>query len=422
MSICVRKKESVGFLRWGKGFSARFFSQLFPILLWGMAGMALVNHSIANDERLVEKKEEVGKGEVSEKRTPKSPPITAIAGSIIMPYKTTPYGIKWLVRHQYADGSWSFDHTQAPGCRGCSGAGTWKEATNMATAMGLLSLLGYGQTHKYGKYKESIARGLQYLCDSMERSREAEGSFYQAEGGMFAHALATLCLTEAYATTRDKKLARPAQLALDFIEHSQNRKTGGWRENPDFREDTLTTGWQLLALKSGFLGYLDISEESVSAGMRFLDAMRQEDGSYRLSQAALPGEYPAATAMALVCQLRHTQAFDDPEVKKWIKILSEREFGKNIDENFLTTWAIQQYGQQYGEEEWRVWRNKPREVLEEAQCLDESRCECGSWNPTGNGSERLGRMGTTAWSMMTLEISSHRIPLYQNHGDEEKKL
>ncbi|MDO4582879.1 MAG: terpene cyclase/mutase family protein [Planctomycetia bacterium] len=390
-------------LRVGK-LPKRAFFPFLSVLLLAIGGGGVGNPAVS-----VGWGEEVGQTVVSEESLPVPSRVKVLAGGYLSSDRTTEYGLKWLVRHQYADGSWSFDHTQAPGCRGCSGAGTWKEATNMATAMGLLSLLGYGQTHKNGKYKESIARGLQYLCDSMERSQEAEGSFYQAEGGMFAHALATLCLTEAYAMTRDKKLARPAQLALDFIEHSQNRKTGGWRENPDFREDTLTTGWQLLALKSGYIGYLNISEESVSLGMQFLETMQQEDGSYRLSQAALPGEYPSATAMALICRIRHAEAYDDPNWQKWMKIFVEREIGKNVDENFLTTWAIRQYGG----EEWCIWRDRRWEDLRERQCRDESSCEYGSWNPTGDGSERWGRMGTTVWCLMTIETYFRHLPLYQ---------
>ena len=68
--------------------------------------------------------------------------------------------------------------------------------------------------------------------------------------GMYAHAIATLALCEAYGQTRDSKLKEPAQRAVNFILAAQDPKGGGWRYSPRQPGDTTVTGWQLMSLKS----------------------------------------------------------------------------------------------------------------------------------------------------------------------------
>ena len=69
--------------------------------------------------------------------------------------------------------------------------------------------------------------------------------------GMYAHAIATLALCEAFAMSRDSKLKNPAQRAIDFIVSAQEKTGGGWRYKPGEAGDTTVTGWQIMALKSG---------------------------------------------------------------------------------------------------------------------------------------------------------------------------
>ena len=73
-------------------------------------------------------------------------------------------GLEWLSRHQNADnGSWSFDHVHA-GCQGsCSQAGSLKKSHMGATAMALLSMMGSGETHFVGNYREQVYKGFDYL-------------------------------------------------------------------------------------------------------------------------------------------------------------------------------------------------------------------------------------------------------------------
>ena len=144
--------------------------------------------------------------------------------------------LNWIVQHQLPDGGWSFDHTTGPGAfRKTAGPGEARQARFGATAMAILPLLGAGQTHLEGeaKFKEAIRRGLKYLVENQKRvalpGGEVGGSFFEPEGNMYSHGLATIAICEAYAMTKDRDLLYPAQAAINFIVYAQDETTGGWR-------------------------------------------------------------------------------------------------------------------------------------------------------------------------------------------------
>jgi hypothetical protein len=72
--------------------------------------------------------------------------------------------LKWIVAHQAKDGGWNFDHRKDTACdNSCGNAGGARMARNGATAMALLPLLGAGNTHRVGQYRENVDRGLRFL-------------------------------------------------------------------------------------------------------------------------------------------------------------------------------------------------------------------------------------------------------------------
>ena len=123
-------------------------------------------------------------------------------------------GLDWIARHQITSGplagSWNYNHCLVGNCN-CGNPGTMMKCTNGATAMGILPFLGCGMTHKEGTYKTQVANGLKFLCVSMKKDTKCPsgGSLHQPQGTMYAHGLATICLTEAYAMTRVKVLPLP---------------------------------------------------------------------------------------------------------------------------------------------------------------------------------------------------------------------
>src|SRR4030042_2366225 len=91
---------------------------------------------------------------------------------------------------------------------------------------------------------------------------------------MYAHAQAAIVLCEAYAMTGGEQLREAAQMALNFTMHAQNTQgdwPGGWRYEPGEWGDTSVLGWQLMALKSGQMSYLQVLPRTFEMAGYYLD-------------------------------------------------------------------------------------------------------------------------------------------------------
>ncbi len=184
--------------------------------------------------------------------------------------------LNWLAAHQERDGGWDFDHTKGP-CKGqCTHPGLLPPSRNGATAMALLPFLGAGQTHKEGKYQETVGRGLAFLIRQMKLAN-GMGDLSDAGGRLYSHGLATITLCEAYAMTNDQELMQPAQLALNFIVYAQDPVGGGWRYEPHQPGDTSVLGWQLMACKSGHMAYLKVPRKTILGASKFLDFVQDQN-------------------------------------------------------------------------------------------------------------------------------------------------
>ncbi len=321
--------------------------------------------------------------------------------------------LKWLAFHQLPDGGWNFDHTLGPGARLSPNPGTLREARNGATAMALLPFLGAGQTHLEGEYKEVVARGLLFLIGQ----QKGTGSFHESGGSMYSHGLASIVLTEAYAMTQDPKLAPPAQAACNFIVYAQDPVGGGWRYAPRSSGDTSVVGWQLMALKSGNMGYLQVPGNVIVGANRFLDAV-QTDGGAKYGYAT-PGAGPATTAVGLLCRMYSGWKHDNPALLRGIDYLDTT--GPS-DRNMYYNYYATQVMRHYGGDKWQTWNDKMRDFLVKTQSTDGP--ARGSWLISGDhGAERGGRLYCTSMATMILEVYYRHLPIYgKNVEDDEFPL
>ena len=162
-------------------------------------------------------------------------------GGTFMTEAAVARGLKWLASVQNHDGSWSlgdYDDHDDKNNRG----------DTMGTGLALLPFLGAGQTHEFGRYKSTVAKGLAWLIKKQKQNGDLRADF-KGQAGMYAHGQATIVLCEALAMTGDEQFRKPAQSAIDFIEKAQH-KEGGWRYRPGERGDTSVVGWQIMALQS----------------------------------------------------------------------------------------------------------------------------------------------------------------------------
>ncbi len=316
-------------------------------------------------------------------------------------------GLRWLARHQKSDGNWSFHH-------GADDPGSLEKCTTAASGLAILAFLGAGHTHRADqvRFRANVDKGLHFLLSQMKRDKsggDLRGRVVVNEG-MYAQAIATLALCEAYGLTRDAKLKEPAQRAVNFIVAAQDPKGGGWRYTPREPGDTTVTGWQVMALKSAKGSGLTVPETTLARTRHFLDSVQAAGGS-RYGYTG-PGEDPAMTAIGLLCRMYLGWTRTDMPLKSGVQYLSGR--GPSLGDIYYDYYATQVL-HHWGGPEWKKWNEVLRDRLVETQVKRGD--AAGSWKPTGDrGAGPGGRLYQTCLSVMTLEVYYRYLPLYQKES------
>jgi hypothetical protein len=326
--------------------------------------------------------------------------------------------LRWIADHQLQDGGWSFDHRIGPILNGrprtSDHPGQSAQARRGATAMAILPFLGAGQTHnsKDSKYRATVQGGLKFLIDSMK----PDGSLHEAQGNMYSHGLAAIALCEAYGMTHDKALMVPAQASLNFISYAQDPIGGGWRYSPRQPGDTSVVGWQLMALKSGHMSFLQVNPLTIRGAIKFLDTVQAGSGSFY--GYADPGQGQATTAIGLLCRMYLGWKQENEALKRGVEWLSNQGPSLGNDANMYYNYYGTQVCRQYGDEVWEKWNGKMRDFLVNSQSKDMP--AQGSWYfAGGHGAEAGGRLYNTSLATMVLEVYYRHMPIYQQQATKE---
>lgn len=313
--------------------------------------------------------------------------------------RSIPLGLQWIANHQLPDGSWNFNHQLAPLCRGaCKNPGTLDKAINAATGLALLPFLRLGVTHKEGRFKDCVYRGISYLCQNGKSVRDCNGCSFLEDGGtIYSHGIATICLCEAYGMTKDKRILPAAQGAINYICYHQNSTGGGWRYEPHQAGDMSATGWQMLALTSGYYSGLAVPNQTVSKAEKFLDSVQTDSGAkYGYTE---PGAGNATTAIGLLSRMHLGWKPDNPHLRRGVEWLSQiGPSDSDVYYNYYATEVLHLYNGSL----WKKWNSLIRDIIFKSQS---QQCpEIGSWHYNGAYSLQGGRLYDTALSIMILEI------------------
>jgi hypothetical protein len=279
-----------------------------------------------------------------------------------------------------------------------------------ATALGLLPLLGAGQTHREGKYKQTVQKGLDWLIAHQKPDGDLRGG-----DTMYSHGFAALALCEAYGLTNDKTVGAAAQKAIDFIEKAQHKQGGGWRYNPGTPGDTSVFGWQMSALRSAQLAGLKVAPATLDGARKYLTSAAggAEGGQFSYMPAGNPTV--AMTAVGLLGSLHLGAKPDDPQIAAGVKVLL-----KNLPDateaghrNAYYWFYATQVMHKRGGDDWKTWNNKLRETLEKTQVTEG--CAAGSWDPgkpvKETWGEPGGRLMVTSLSTLLLEFGGGPMPV-----------
>jgi hypothetical protein len=325
-------------------------------------------------------------------------------------------GLAWLAKQQRTDGSWVFD-------------GEHKEEVIAATGLALAAFLGAGETHKQAqKYRATVERGLQYLMKNCPVSGPNMGKFTNART-MYAQAIGTLALCEAYGMTKDPALKPYAQAAINFIVRSQ-APDGSWGYSPGSLGDTSIVGWQIQALQAARLSKdIVVDPNCIKKAVEFLNKVSA--GSlkamygYRDAAGAAPGT--ALTAVGLLCRY-YVDGWgpDNAAMAEGVQGLLQRNpprFGNKVLGNMYYYYYATQVVHFFEGEAWKTWNEGPKDPqtgkrtggmrdwlinLQVTKGPNE-----GSWDPDNGWMGRTGRLGTTAMCVMTLEVYYRHMPLYK---------
>ena len=315
--------------------------------------------------------------------------------------------LKFLSRHQNADGSWSLrNFHKAPGADGKIGGRGSSSSDVAGTALSLLPFLGAAQTHEKGEYQQVVANGLNWIVEHQKEDGDLRGA---GDGRMYAHGQAAIVLSEAFALTGDEQLRDPAQRALNFIVKAQH-PAGGWRYQPGEAGDTSVVGWQLMALQSGKqIGNLHVPRRTFEAAGLFLDSVKGDKiGSRYAYQAGRPPT-EVMTAEALLCRLYLGWPADHPSIKAGVKYLLKEHPPDAKKPHAYYWYYATQVMHHVGGDSWKKWNSLMRDTLIKMQ--QQRGSAAGSWDPQGGFSKQGGRLYMTALATCILEVYYRHMPL-----------
>ncbi len=323
--------------------------------------------------------------------------------------------LKWIAIHQLPDGGWSFDLAACPSCMGtCSHSGTSKKDDRAgATALALLPFLGRGYTHREGPYKKQVEGGIAFLVD---RAMKNNGKVYDGSGSLYSQGLAGIALSECYAMSQDARLAAPTQAVLNFIMTAQDPRGGGWRYRPGQSGDTSAVGWQIMALKSGNMAYLQVNPLTIKKAVEFLDSVESDYGAaYGYTDAGSP-TLPRSS-VGLLCRMYLGWKKDHEGLQEGARRIAKAGPSKDLYYDYYAT----QIMHHMEGETWLAWDAKMKKMLLDSQATKDH--EAGSWHAGvdgGHGAHAAGRLYCTSLATMILEVYYRHLPIYQNQSFEEE--
>ncbi len=335
--------------------------------------------------------------------------------------------LEWLAKHQLEDGSWNFDHSHGPGVRSRKDTGSYANCINGATALALLPFFGAGNTHYAGDYKETVAKGLKFLTTHGERQNDRI-SWWETNGEMYSHGLASIALCEAYAMTNDQSLLEFATGSIRYIEWAQDQRGGGWRYEPKSPGDTSVVGWQIMALKSAKMSGIETDDKTWKLAKKFLDSVSTDYGAfygYMSKPSGPPGLNKARTAVGLLSRMYMGWERDQPGLVEGVTWIGEyrpstgtrtNPTGANMYYNYYATQVMKHYGG----EMWDKWNVEMRDFLVATQDTDGA--ERGSWffaRSDDLSPDAGGRLYCTCMAAMTLEVYYRFLPLYEKKATED---
>ena len=330
--------------------------------------------------------------------------------------------LKWLASIQDVEGFWDGDAYGAGKVDvegGINREFAGRDADTGLTALAVLAFLGKQNTLEEGEYSENVTKALRWLVYQQGKNAQGVEGYLGGNAaeiaGMYSHAIATFAIAEAYAMTKDQPraefLLEPLQKAVRFTLLCQ-LDDGGWRykRGQQGGGDMSIFGWQLMALKSAQAAGLEIPLATRQKMILFLQqrGLGKSGGlaGYRVNERPSV----AMTAESLFCKQMLGLSREHPSCDEAVSfLLTNPPSRQSLN---LYTWYYSTLAMfQYGGEEWDRWNVPLRDLLISEQVI--AGPHAGSWEPRDQWGGYGGRIYSTAFAALTLEVYYRYLPLYR---------
>lgn len=307
-------------------------------------------------------------------------------------------GLAWLAAQQQADGSWPNRNSEVG-----------------ITAIAALALLSGGSTLDQGTYQENLRRACDYLLartgpDGFIHAPERDAS-QPYHHTMNHHGMATWCLAELAAGSRDPRITSSLERAVRLTIECQGR-SGGWRYLPRPSDGDLpSTANQLRALACAQRVGITVPGETFVAAVAYLNRCAGDTAfAYTEGQSHNPRDaaaWNAAACSALRCVGHGGQRFANGLAQlqqvAWDKPFESRRFFTM----FHTALALV-HGQGLGQKERELW-NSWFGIVTRILILEQG--EDGRWQGDSDIDVIGGEQGAyaTATAIMILTASHQRL-------------
>ncbi len=330
--------------------------------------------------------------------------------------------LKWLASIQEAQGFWDGDAYGAGKVDfegGINREFAGRDADTGLTALSVLAFLGKQNTLEEGDYSANVTKALHWLVDQQKKNSEGVEGYLGGNAaeiaGTYSHAIATFAIAEAYAMTKDQTksefLLEPLQKAVRYTLLCQ-LDDGGWRykRGQPGGGDMSIFGWQLMSLKSAQAAGLEIPLATRQKMNQFLQQRGLGKSGGLAAYRAKERPSVAMTAEALFCKQMLGLPREHPSCNEAVNFLLANP--PNRQTLNLYTWYYSTLAMfQYGGKEWDRWNVPLRDLLIAEQVI--AGPYAGSWEPRDQWGGYGGRIYSTAFAALTLEVYYRYLPLYR---------
>lgn len=342
--------------------------------------------------------------------------------------KSVELALLWLAKNQEPEGFWdSSKHgggfqPKDPDGNDRRGSGT--EADAGLTGMALLCFLGAGYTQDEGQYTAVINKAVDWLIAQQREDGYLGGksTYYDA---MYSHGIAAYALAEAVSMQEDPsgrpELRQAVTRAVHYISLMQNTD-GGWRYRRDARSDMSMFGWQLMAIKSAGMAGIEAPVATQRGMFEFLRDRSRDARGQKDRNGGLAGYFsdsdpprPAMTAEAWFCKqmygLRRTSQASNEASQFLLEHLPKRS-APNYYYWYYGTLSMFQHGGQ----PWNEWNDALRDTLIAEQ--RKTGPMAGTWDPVDPWGGLGGRLYSTTFCTLSLEVYYRFLPLHQQRDPQ----